>query len=431
VRSKKLYVPLGAGAEEAEDFEGMWVTLMKSQTASQHIMKCISRLIVTIINNEGRDLRPTDVMLCVAILSAAVDVGKGTRPRDLTRPLAWPLPHALFTAARLARVCTVKPTELLDAESASEEEEEEESEEEEEDEEGLSAPESKSEAKARLKAKLEAKLEAEKEKRKRACVKRWQEEMTPAEKDAYVKAFLMPNQPIELKVRRQRAHTHAVHTAALGRHPQPLTRCCAASRDAGSRHDAEGAHTLPLPHAQGEAARGRPGARAVHLRRRGRRDRLRAVQGGARGLREPRAQVASHVQAPLRPRRAGRAVLPLLEGGGGRRGAHAVHGVRRRRRERVRDRGALLVAARRVARALAAAPPTAPAASRAHAPAASRRLLQPPGMLTGVLRPAMLAPRTLPRRLAEHTLAPRLGSQTTSRPTSSPSSRSWPARSRA
>jgi len=201
VRSKKLYVPLGAGAEEAEDFEGMWVTLMKSQTASQHIMKCISRLIVTIINNEGRDLRPTDVMLCVAILSAAVDVGKGTRPRDLTRPLAWPLPHALFTAARLARVCTVKPTELLDAESASEEEEEEESEEEEEDEEGLSAPESKSEAKARLKAKLEAKLEAEKEKRKRACVKRWQEEMTPAEKDAYVKAFLMPNQPIELKAR--------------------------------------------------------------------------------------------------------------------------------------------------------------------------------------------------------------------------------------
>jgi len=171
VRSKKLYVPLGAGAEEAEDFEGMWVTLMKSQTASQHIMKCISRLIVTIINNEGRDLRPTDVMLCVAILSAAVDVGK------------------------------VKPTELLDAESASEEEEEEESEDEEEDEEGLSAPESKSEAKARLKAKLEAKLEAEKEKRKRACVKRWQEEMTPAEKDAYVKAFLMPNQPIELKAR--------------------------------------------------------------------------------------------------------------------------------------------------------------------------------------------------------------------------------------
>ena len=72
VRSKKFFVSLGAGAEEDEEFEAKWVQLLKSTTASQHTMQCISRLIVKVINGEGRDLRPTDVLLCVAILSAAV-----------------------------------------------------------------------------------------------------------------------------------------------------------------------------------------------------------------------------------------------------------------------------------------------------------------------------------------------------------------------
>ena len=102
VRSKKFFVSLGAGAEEDEEFEAKWVQLLKSTTVSQHTMQCMSRLIVKVINDEGRDLRPTDVLLCVAILSAAVDVGKGRSRRDLTRPLARPLASSLSIRCPLA-----------------------------------------------------------------------------------------------------------------------------------------------------------------------------------------------------------------------------------------------------------------------------------------------------------------------------------------
>jgi hypothetical protein len=248
-RSKKFFVPLGAGAEEREDFEESWVTLLKSQTASQHVMLCISRLIVTIINDEGRDLRPTDGILCVATVSAAVDVGKGAQRRDLTWHLAGHLPHALLTAACVARPCTVKPTELqeLSGDDDTDDDTDDDSPPESEDE-GVSS-------KSAAKAKLKAKLEAEKAKRKRACIKRWQHEMTQAEKDAYVAAFMAPNQPIEQQARRQRAHTRTFDAAALGHHPT-CTRLprAALRRDAGAHDDAEGAHPVPLPDAQGQAA---------------------------------------------------------------------------------------------------------------------------------------------------------------------------------
>lgn len=123
---KNFFVLVGPGAEDEEQWEDDWVTLMSSELAHQHFQNAFGRQIVRTINFESCDLKSTDWDVLNAALAVAAGVGKRARLTLARLTFARRTPHICAphdcTPHAASRAClAVKPTDFEADDSTDEE----------------------------------------------------------------------------------------------------------------------------------------------------------------------------------------------------------------------------------------------------------------------------------------------------------------------